>query len=214
LMGIPPTGVRVTVTAIANVRIAQGKIQESWNSWDALGLMQQLGAITPARPAPEDYAWQPGSPLTGDPGDPETNKTMIMRFVNEVWNQKDLGAIAELFHPESFGNNPPVSYMYAPFMSHYRDEAFTQSIADYLAAIPDMVVTVHRIVAEGDKATAYWTVNGTHGGELAGIPATGNPVTFSGHTMYRFADGQIVESWWAWDILGLMQQITPAEATE
>ena len=211
LMGIPPTGLQVTVTAIATVRIAQGKIQESWNSWDALGLMQQLGAITPPRPAPEDYAWKPSSPLTGETGDPEVNKTMITRFVDEVWNEKDLGPIVELFHPESFGNNPPVNYMYAPYMSDTRDEAFTQSIADYLAAIPDMVVTVHRIVAEGDKATAYWTADGTHGGELAGIPATGNSVTFSGHTMYRFADGQIAESWWAWDILGLMQQITPPQ---
>jgi hypothetical protein len=32
--------------------------------------------------------------------------------------------------------------------------------------------------------------------------------------MYRFADGQIAESWWAWDILGLMQQITPTDAGE
>jgi hypothetical protein len=25
--------------------------------------------------------------------------------------------------------------------------------------------------------------------------------------MYRFADGKIVEMWWAWDTLGMMQQM-------
>ncbi|MEZ4658224.1 MAG: ester cyclase [Caldilineaceae bacterium] len=42
--GIPTTGKRATVTAIGIHRIANGQIQESWLNWDALGLMQQLGA--------------------------------------------------------------------------------------------------------------------------------------------------------------------------
>lgn len=42
--GIPPTGRRVTVTAIGIHRIHHGQIQEGWLNWDALGLMQQLGA--------------------------------------------------------------------------------------------------------------------------------------------------------------------------
>jgi hypothetical protein len=29
--------------------------------------------------------------------------------------------------------------------------------------------------------------------------------------MYRFADDKVVEMWWAWDALGLIQQITPPE---
>lgn len=213
LMGqIPPTGAEVTMTGGILFHFEAGKIVEAWSFADMLGLMQQIGAASPARPASEDYAWLPSSELTGDPGDLEVNKTMITRFVEEVWNQKDLGPIVELFHPDSFGNNPPVNFMYAPYMSVSRDEGFTQSVSDYMTALPDMHVTIHEIVAEGDRAMAYWTVNGTHLGELAGIPATGNPVTFSGHTMYRFADGQIVESWWAWDTLGLMQQITPAKS--
>jgi len=41
--GIPPTGKVVSVTAIAIHRIVHGQVQECWLSWDALGLMQQLG---------------------------------------------------------------------------------------------------------------------------------------------------------------------------
>jgi predicted ester cyclase len=47
--GIPPTGKRVTVTAITIERVAHGKIVEHWIEFDALGMMQQIGAI----PTPE-----------------------------------------------------------------------------------------------------------------------------------------------------------------
>jgi len=50
--GIPATGKQVTVTGINIVRIADGKIVELWHREDALGLLQQLGAI----PVPEQAA--------------------------------------------------------------------------------------------------------------------------------------------------------------
>jgi steroid delta-isomerase-like uncharacterized protein len=46
-MGIPPTGRKAAVMGIAIYRIADGKIAEAWVAWDAMGLMQQLGAVTP-----------------------------------------------------------------------------------------------------------------------------------------------------------------------
>ena len=49
LAGILRTGRRFSVTGISIARIANGKITESWNSWDALGLMQQLGVVSEAK---------------------------------------------------------------------------------------------------------------------------------------------------------------------
>jgi steroid delta-isomerase-like uncharacterized protein len=49
LFGIPPSGTRATVTEMHLLRIADSKIVERWGEWDALGMMQQLGAF----PAPE-----------------------------------------------------------------------------------------------------------------------------------------------------------------
>jgi len=48
LMGIPPTGKQVTVTGIFITRWANGKAEESWFNFDALGMLQQLGVV----PAP------------------------------------------------------------------------------------------------------------------------------------------------------------------
>ena len=48
LMGISPTGNRVTVVGTTIERIADGQIAETWDNYDALGMMQQLGAIPSA----------------------------------------------------------------------------------------------------------------------------------------------------------------------
>jgi steroid delta-isomerase-like uncharacterized protein len=59
LVGIPPTGNRVEAPGIVIDRITGGKIAESWANYDALGMMQQLGAI----PSPGE---QPsGTPSAG-----------------------------------------------------------------------------------------------------------------------------------------------------
>jgi predicted ester cyclase len=44
-MGIAPSGNRVEFTGISFYRIEGGKIAQSWNSEDQLGLMRQIGAI-------------------------------------------------------------------------------------------------------------------------------------------------------------------------
>ena len=48
-LGIPPSGKQATVEGIGISRILDGKAIEYWENFDALGLMQQIGAI----PLPE-----------------------------------------------------------------------------------------------------------------------------------------------------------------
>ncbi len=45
LMGIPATGKRVSTTGIAIFRVEGGRIVENRTEFDALGLLQQLGAV-------------------------------------------------------------------------------------------------------------------------------------------------------------------------
>ena len=47
-MGRPPTGRRTVVTGIAIERFEDGRIVESWRNYDVLGMLQSIGAITPA----------------------------------------------------------------------------------------------------------------------------------------------------------------------
>jgi steroid delta-isomerase-like uncharacterized protein len=48
MLGIPPTGKPVTVSAMLIDQFADGKIVESWRLFDQMGMMQQLGLV----PAP------------------------------------------------------------------------------------------------------------------------------------------------------------------
>jgi len=45
LMGIPATGKQVITSGISILRVANGKIAEQWDSFDNLGMLQQLGVI-------------------------------------------------------------------------------------------------------------------------------------------------------------------------
>ena len=47
LMGIAPTGNQISISGVNIFRITGGKIVEHWVNYDAMGLMQQLGAIPP-----------------------------------------------------------------------------------------------------------------------------------------------------------------------
>jgi steroid delta-isomerase-like uncharacterized protein len=45
LHGIAPTGKQFAFAGVSIVRFVGGKMAEGWINWDALGLMQQLGAV-------------------------------------------------------------------------------------------------------------------------------------------------------------------------
>lgn len=45
LQGVAPTGKEVTITGIIISRVEHGKVVEEWESFDQLGLMQQIGAL-------------------------------------------------------------------------------------------------------------------------------------------------------------------------
>jgi ketosteroid isomerase-like protein len=73
-----------------------------------------------------------------------------------------------------------------------------KTIARHRRAYPDLAFTLHTQLAEGDKVATHWTATMTH---------EGRPVTLTGITIDRFADGKIVEAWRVIDMLGLNEQI-------
>jgi steroid delta-isomerase-like uncharacterized protein len=46
LAGIAATGKQVTVSGVTISRVEDGRLVESWTSWDRLGLLVQLGAVS------------------------------------------------------------------------------------------------------------------------------------------------------------------------
>jgi steroid delta-isomerase-like uncharacterized protein len=131
----------------------------------------------------------------------EANKSLCRRFVEEVWNNRNMSVIDEIFaanyteHDPSgpdFGRGP---------------ESVRKMLNHYLTAFPDTRFTIDDLIAEGDRCVLRWTARGTHRGELRGIAPTGKQVTVTGTTVSRITNGKFVESYANWDALGMMQQL-------
>jgi steroid delta-isomerase-like uncharacterized protein len=76
------------------------------------------------------------------------------------------------------------------------------------ASFPDLVTTTDDLIAEGDRVVERWTSRGTHtGAPFFGAPASGKAFTIPGISIYRIADGRIVEHWGQFDQLGALQQL-------
>jgi steroid delta-isomerase-like uncharacterized protein len=77
----------------------------------------------------------------------------------------------------------------------------------FRAAFPDIAATLHEVVAQDDKVAVRYTLEGTHRGPFAGVPATGKRVPLSGIALVRLADGRIAEGWGCADVFGFLQQL-------
>jgi predicted ester cyclase len=61
----------------------------------------------------------------------------------------------------------------------------------FMTAFPDLVVTMDKLVVDGDRVTYHWTLAGTN----TGPGGTGQHVRLSGFEQWRFGpDGLIAES--------------------
>jgi steroid delta-isomerase-like uncharacterized protein len=133
------------------------------------------------------------------------NKAVVHRMFQEMWNEGNLDVVDELFAPDYAGHDPTDPNPETREVSSAADaKAWVGMVR---AAVPDIHFTVDDLIAEGDKVIARWTAEGTHTGELMGIPPTGRRGTVSGILIYRLVEGKIKEGWQNWDTLGMLRQL-------
>jgi steroid delta-isomerase-like uncharacterized protein len=137
----------------------------------------------------------------------EDNKAIIHAYVETVWNQQQLDRAEDLVAPDFLDHAPLPGQ--APGL-----EGAKRKWAMYLNAVPDLRVTIEDLVAEGDRVAVRRSYEGTHQGELLGIPATGRQLRVGGISIFRLAEGKVTEHWEQLDRLALMQQlgVIPAPA--
>jgi len=129
----------------------------------------------------------------------ETNKTLVRRFYEDLFNQRNLALVDELCSTNHVFHNPPTTLR--------GREEFKQLLSLYITAFPDARFTVEDEIADGDRVASRYTFRGTHRGELLGIPPTGKQVTVTGIIINRIVNGKTEEGWLNFDALGMMQQL-------
>jgi steroid delta-isomerase-like uncharacterized protein len=129
----------------------------------------------------------------------EANKAIIRRY-RQAHNQNDMAALDEIVAADIITHsqlpNVPAG-LEGGKMVHQGS----------LAAFPDGKTTTDDLIAEGDKVVERFTLAGTHKGDFMGIPATGKQVRVTGMSIFRIANGKIVEHWGENDAIGLMMQL-------
>ena len=131
-----------------------------------------------------------------------TNKALVRRWFEEVWNQGREDTIDELFAANGIGYG--LGDTDAPLRGPREFKSFVRNLR---GALPDMRMTIEDILAADDKVTVRITVDGTHEGPQLGVAPTHRRVRIAGLVVIRIANGQIVEGWNSWDQLGLLRQI-------
>lgn len=128
----------------------------------------------------------------------ETNKALIRRGFEEGVVGGNLDLMDTLLAPNYVNHN---------FPGGHGPEGFKQIITMFRTGFPDFQLTIHDMIAEGDRVATRGTWSGTHQGEFMGIPATGKHVTVGYCDIWRLEGGKAAENWVQMDILGLMQQL-------
>ena len=125
----------------------------------------------------------------------EANKA-ILHAVVEAYNQGDIEKACSHTHPECTLDGKP-----------FGREGDLMRSQVFKTAWPDQVWKWDSLIAEGEWLAARYTFKGTFSGPLGEIPPNGKETVFTGVSIYRLREGQIVEIWEYYDKLGLYQQM-------
>lgn len=82
-------------------------------------------------------------------------------------------------------------------------EGIKPMIAGLKQAIPDVAITVHEVIAEGDRIGVRAEISGTHAGTWFGVAPTGRAFTVALHDFHRIKNGRLthtfhLEDWFGW----------------
>jgi steroid delta-isomerase-like uncharacterized protein len=127
------------------------------------------------------------------------NKEIARRLVS-AWESGNQRVVDDLASPDLVVSYPTISTIHGT-------EEFKQALAGVYTAVPDPEMRIESLIAEGDQVVARWRAVGTSRGPLLGAPATGKRVEWTGITIYRMADGKVVEDRGEEDGLDLLRQL-------
>ena len=129
------------------------------------------------------------------------NSQLIRRWFDQVWNQGRADVIDQMSHPQTKG------YGQAEHGRQIDMDEFKKLWSALRSAFPDIHVTIHDTIEQGEKVAARWTATMTHNGEFLGFAPTGRTATITGISLQRWENGKIMEGWDNWDQLGLLVQL-------
>jgi steroid delta-isomerase-like uncharacterized protein len=135
--------------------------------------------------------------MTAD--DLEKNKTLVRRFIQEIFLEGREGSVDELltddFIPHTWGPMPQGK------------EGLLDGIKRVSAGLSDAEMRIDDMIAEDDRVAVRLTSSATQSGPFMGLPSSGKRYTIGEIHIFRIRDGKVAEHWHQADFLGMMRQL-------
>jgi len=127
----------------------------------------------------------------------EENKKIARRYLT-AHAANDPVALNELLAPGLVAHHASTSLS---------RETLLQSIGKYSAAFSDRQTIVKDQIAEGVQVVTRCVWQGIHTGDYQGLPPAGKEISISAFFVTHITDGKIVELWFLFDQVSMMQQL-------
>jgi steroid delta-isomerase-like uncharacterized protein len=134
---------------------------------------------------------------------PVDNKVIVRQLYEEVWNKRKVELMHLLISPSHALHGPSLDLS----RSSMGPEAYKHQVEVFTTGFPDLRFTIEDMIAEKEKVVTYWMMSGTHRGEFKKIPATNKKMSVDGITIHHITKGKIMDSYFSWDMWGMMEQL-------
>lgn len=131
----------------------------------------------------------------------EQNKQVVKKMV-EIINSRDYDKLGEVIADDLVRHSAATP------------DANVKSLDDMKAflktdnkAIPDSVITVEKLISEGDMVAGRFTYEGTQKGAMGPFPPTNKRVKLPYLAFLRIEKGKVAEMWVEWDNVAILTQL-------
>lgn len=142
---------------------------------------------------------QPAERDTGAMSNPD-NEALLRRYLEAVWGARDPDAAARFVASDYRRHLSPVA---KPLDA----EAQIARLRGFMAAFPDVTLSVETITGDGDTVAFAGVMRGTHRGAFLGMEPSGRAFEVYLVDMARIAGGRIAEHWGGPDLHDLARQV-------
>lgn len=130
----------------------------------------------------------------------DSNKSIVLRFVDELINKGDPDIADELVSAGFIDHDAPADQVPGP-------AGVKATFARVRDVFADLRTSTEDVIAEGDRVAVRHRSRAIHIGRFLGFDGTRKPLHWTTISIYRLRDGRIVERWGFMDIRALQEQL-------
>jgi len=119
----------------------------------------------------------------------EENKTIVLRFYQEVMNQGKVELLDEIMAADFRDHGETL------FGSPQGREVLKVGILGARSLLSDLTVQIHDILGDGELVGVRGTMRCTQQGPFLGVDPSGNELSWTGLAIFRVVDGKLTERW-------------------